>query len=277
MVDPSRELWLIGAGRMGLALSKGWAAAGLVTRAGPVHVIEPKPTPELQHLVDAGAARLGKPPYPPADGRFLVLAVKPQLLPGVLAEIAPLAAHGAGVLSIVAGRTIEFIRAGLGAPPELAIVRAMPNTPAAIGRGISALYAGSEAGAGERATAEKLLAAVGATVWVEREGLIDSATAISGNGPAYFYLMVEALAEAGVSVGLPRDAADKLARETLIGSGALLAASAETPAALRQAVTSPGGTTEAALKVLMATPGLADLMRRTAQAAVARAAELAKG
>jgi pyrroline-5-carboxylate reductase len=152
----------------------------------------------------------------------------------------------------------------------------MPNTPAAIGKGISTVYAGEGVSAELHAIAERLLAAVGAVVWVDAEALIDAGTAISGSGPAYFFLLVEALADAGTSIGLPRAAAEKLARETLIGSGALLASSAESPAALRQAVTSPKGTTEAALKVLMAQAGLSDLMRRAAEAALVRAKELGK-
>jgi pyrroline-5-carboxylate reductase len=276
-VSASHELWLIGAGRMGLALLEGWVAAGLVSAKAPVHIVEPKPAAVLEALVARGVARLASPPFAERARPLIVLAVKPQMLPVVLPQLVPLAARGADVLSIVAGRTIKTITIGLGAPAGLSVVRAMPNTPAAIGKGISTVFAAPDVGPDFSAHAERLLSAVGAVVWVEREELIDAGTAISGSGPAYFFLLVEALAEAGAAIGLPRAAAERLARETFIGSGALLAASSESPAALRQAVTSPGGTTQAALQVLMAEDGLAPLMRRAVEAALARAKELAKG
>lgn len=272
-----KEVWLVGAGRMGLALLEGWAKAGLVAESAPARIVEPNPSPALRALIDGKLARLAAPPSAASAPPLIVLAVKPQVLPAALPPLRPLAAKGALVVSIVAGRTVAYIREGLGAPAGLAIVRAMPNTPAAIGKGITTVFAGAEAGADLRAAAERLLAAVGAVVWVEREDLIDAGTAISGSGPAYFFLLVEALAEAGEGLGLPRAAAERLARETLIGSGALLAASAETPAALREAVTSPGGTTRAALDVLMAADGLMPLMRRAVEAAFARARELGRG
>jgi pyrroline-5-carboxylate reductase len=276
-MSATHELWLIGAGRMGLALLEGWVAAGLVGAKAPAQLVEPKPSTGLEALVARGVARLASPPFTSRARPLIVLAVKPQILHGALKELAPLAERGADVLSIVAGRTVDFIRAGLGAPGGLEVVRVMPNTPAAIGKGISTVFAGPGVGPDLRARAEQLLSAVGAVVWVEREDLIDAGTAISGSGPAYFFLLVEALADVGTGVGLPRDVAERLARETLIGSGALLAASTLTPAALRQAVTSPGGTTEAALQVLMAQDGLADLMRCAVAAALARAKELGKG
>jgi pyrroline-5-carboxylate reductase len=276
-MNKTHELWLIGAGRMGLALLERWVAAGFVSAKAPAHVVEPKPSAGLEALVARGVARCASPPFAARARPLIVLAVKPQILPDALKQLAPLAAKGADVVSIAAGHTIAYIAAGLGAPSGLEVVRAMPNTPAAIGKGISTVFAAPAVGLELRATAERLLSAVGAVVWVEREDLIDAATAISGSGPAYFFLLVEALAEAGVAIGLPREAAERLARETLTGSGALLAASTEAPAALRQAVTSPGGTTQAALEVLMAEDGLAPLMRRAVAAALARARELAKG
>jgi pyrroline-5-carboxylate reductase len=276
-VNTSHELWLIGAGRMGLALLEGWMAAGFVSGKAPASVVEPKPSAGLEALVARGVARRASPPFAARARPLIVLAVKPQILPDALKQLAPLVARGADVLSIVAGRTIDFIRAGLGSPEGFEVVRAMPNTPAAIGRGISTVFAAPDVLPDLLATAERLLSAVGVVVWVEREDLIDAATAISGSGPAYFFLLVEALAEAGAAIGLPREAAERLARETLTGSGALLAASTEAPAALRQAVTSPGGTTQAALEVLMAEDGLAPLMRRAVAAALARARELGEG
>ena len=276
MTTTPQELWLVGAGRMGLALLEGWVKAGIVSAAAPARIVEPNPSDALQGLVTQKAVRLAAPPFSASAPPLVVLAVKPQMLPAALPTLRPLVAKGASVVSIIAGRTVDYIREGLGAPAGLAIVRAMPNTPAAIGKGISTMFAGADVNDGLRALAERLLAAAGAVVWVEREELIDAGTAISGSGPAYFFLLVEALANAGTGLGLSRATAEKLARETLIGSGALLAASAETPAALRDAVTSPGGTTRAALDVLMAADGLSPLMRRAVEAAFARAKELGK-
>lgn len=275
-VTAPQELWLVGAGRMGLALLEGWVKAGLVSAAAPARIVEPNPSPALRALVAQKAARMAAPPFAASAPPLIVLAVKPQMLPFALPALVPLAGKGAAVISIVAGRMIAYIREGLGAPPGLAVVRAMPNTPAAIGKGITTVFAGADVNAELRAMAERLLAAAGAVVWVEREELIDAGTAISGSGPAYFFLLVEALADAGVAIGLPRPTAEKLARETLVGSGALLAASAEAPSALREAVTSPGGTTRAALDVLMAADGLSPLMRRAVDAALGRAKELGK-
>jgi pyrroline-5-carboxylate reductase len=279
MPKTARELWLVGAGRMGLALLEGWIGAGLVTRAAPAHVVEPAPSEKLRRRINAGIAVAATPPARPDSApRLVVLAVKPQTLDEALASLRPLASGGAAFLSIAAGKTIASIARGLGAgksvPP---IIRAMPNLAASVGAGVTAAIAGTGVDEALKSEADALLAAVGEVVWLDDEALIDAVTAVSGSGPAYVFNLVEALADAGAAVGLPREAAGKLARETIIGAAALLKASSDEPAALRQAVTSKGGTTEAALKVLMGTAGLGPLMRAAVDAACTRARELGTG
>jgi pyrroline-5-carboxylate reductase len=172
----------------------------------------------------------------------------------------------------MAGTTIGSLQAACGG----AVVRAMPNTPAAIGRGITVAVAASNVSAAQRATADALLSATGAVEWVDDEGLMDAVTAVSGSGPAYVFLLAEELARAGVAAGLPEALASRLARETVAGSGELLHRSSLPSATLRENVTSPGGTTAAALDVLMGKDGLAQLMRRAIAAATARSKQLAK-
>jgi pyrroline-5-carboxylate reductase len=199
--------------------------------------------------------------------------VKPQVAAEVLPQVAPLLGASTVVVSIMAGRTLQFI-AGAMRNPSCAIVRSMPNTPAAIGRGITVAVA-RNADAAQRALADRLLAATGAVEWVEDEALMDAVTAVSGSGPAYVFLLAEALAAAGAAAGLPPPLAAKLARETVAGSGELLHRSELDAAVLRQNVTSPGGTTAAALDVLRAKDGLAALMKKAVAAATARSKELA--
>ena len=270
-----RELVLVGAGRMGSALLEGWIKAGLVTTATPAEIVEPAP-PELlrKRITERVATLVPSGRIDPARPKFVVLAVKPQILDAALQELRPLAGAGTAFLSIAAGKTIASIAGVLGGMPP--IIRAMPNLPASVGAGITAAVAGPGVDDTLKAQAEALLGAVGKVVWLEDEGLIDAVTAISGSGPAYVFNLVEALAAAGLAIGLPKEAADALARETIIGAAALLNVGSESPGALRQAVTSPGGTTEAALKVLMGEGGLSPLMRKAAEAALARAKELGK-
>jgi pyrroline-5-carboxylate reductase len=275
----SRELWLVGAGRMGSALLGGWIKSGLVSQAAPARVIEPAPPMSLAALEAGGLVVKVAPPFSPDETeKLMVLAVKPQTLDAALAGLRPLVGKGTALLSIVAGRTIASIAKGLGASaPTPAVIRSMPNTPAAIGEGITAAFASETADSALRALAGALLAAVGEVVWLDREDLLDAVTAVSGSGPAYVFNLVEALADAGAAIGLTRADAERLARSTIIGSAALLNSSTESPAALRQAVTSPGGTTEAALKILLGEKGLSSLMLRAVEAALARAKELGKG
>jgi pyrroline-5-carboxylate reductase len=260
---------LIGAGRMGGALLKGWLARGL----GPVVVVETNPSPELRKLAKKGVTLLKNLDEAPKTIRALVIALKPQILKVEAARLKAIAASGAPVISIAAGSSIKLMKAAWGKSAR--IIRTMPNTPGAIGEGISALYAPPDATPKDRKLAESLLAALGETVWVKREGDIDAVTSVSGSGPAYVFLMVEALAAAGAAEGLPADVALRLARKTIIGAGALLKADPSPAEQLRKNVTSPHGTTEAALKVLMAKNGLPPLMRRAVAAARKRAKELA--
>jgi pyrroline-5-carboxylate reductase len=203
----------------------------------------------------------------------VVLAVKPQVMDAVLAPYPALVRPDTVFLSIAAGRTIGSFEAVLGAAAR--IVRAMPNTPAAVGRGITVLTGNDNVTAAQRDACEALMTAVGKVAWVSEEGLIDAVTGVSGSGPAYVFHLVEAMAAAGVAAGLPPDLAMQLARETVAGSGELLAQSTDPAATLRENVTSPGGTTAAALDVLMSDEGLTDLMTRAILRATERSRELA--
>jgi pyrroline-5-carboxylate reductase len=265
----ARGLVLLGCGRMGGALLEGWLARGLPPAA--VTVLEPRPGPRLEAL---GAEGLRLNGALPADPAVAVLAVKPQSMGEALPRLAALGNRTTLFLSIAAGTPIAAFEAALG--PGTPIVRAMPNTPAAIGRGIAALAGNAHAGAAGMALAEALMRAVGQTVRVPEEALMDAVTAVSGSGPAYVFLMIEALAAAGEAEGLKPDLALALARATVAGAGALAESTDKPPAELRVDVTSPGGTTAAALEVLMQeTAGLPGLMRRAVAAAAARSRQLA--
>ncbi|WP_232631955.1 pyrroline-5-carboxylate reductase [Methylobacterium sp. Leaf118] len=265
-------LVLAGAGKMGGALLKGWLAGGL--DPADTVVLDPHPSPEIADLCAARGIRLN--PTPPSGGAApagaLVLGVKPQ----ALEEAAPALSAWIGpdtlVVSILAGKTIADLRRRLpGAGP---IVRAMPNLPASIGRGATGAVGSPEVGAEARAAADALLAGAGLVAWLDDERLIDAVTAVSGSGPAYVFLLAEALAEAGIAAGLPRDLAERLARATVAGSGALLDGDPREAGQLRRDVTSPGGTTAAALAVLMREGGLPDLLGEAVAAARRRAGEL---
>jgi pyrroline-5-carboxylate reductase len=258
---------LAGAGKMGGAMLAGWLAGGLDARR--VVVIEPQPSSEISALAAQGV-RLN-----PKDTRAvetLMVAVKPQSFREAGAVLKPLVGASTLVVSIMAGTTIASLEAVCGGM----VVRAMPNTPASIGRGITVAVAAKNVNAAQRATADALLAATGAVEWVEDEDLMDAVTAVSGSGPAYVFLLAEELARAGIEAGLPAELATKLARETVAGSGELLHRSEVAAATLRQNVTSPGGTTAAALDVLMGHDGLQPLMIRAIAAATRRSKELAK-
>jgi pyrroline-5-carboxylate reductase len=263
-------LVLVGTGKMGGALLKGWLDHGLDPTA--VVAVDPAPPPESRALLsDAGIAAVAEPP-PGVIARVIVVAVKPQIIASVLPPLRPLIGRDTLSISIAAGTTLAKLGAGLG---DTAIVRAMPNTPAQVGRGITAAIGNRNVDARRRALAEDLLAAVGDIVWIADESQMDAVTAVSGSGPAYVFLLAECLAEAAVEAGLPRDIADRLARTTVTGSAELLHQSDLTPAKLRENVTSPNGTTAAALSVLMAPDGLSSLMKKAVAAAVRRSRELA--
>ena len=269
-VGVSGSFLLIGAGRMGGALLKSWLAA----KSGAVIVVEPKPSPELRALAKKKVITLVASPAEVKAKKIAVclVALKPQILKHEAPQLARFAQSGALMISVAAGTHTKLLFKAWG--KKARIIRAMPNTPGAIGHGISGLFAAPGTTRADRNNAEALLSALGQTIWVSKEDLIDSVTAVSGSGPAYLFLMAEAMTEAGVAEGLPRDQAEKLARATVAGAGALLANDSSPASALRQAVTSPHGTTEAALKVLMAKNGLTPLMKRAIRAARKRAEEL---
>ncbi len=263
---------LIGAGNMGLAMLEGWAKEGLSGK--DIAIVEPNPSQRLSDLCAAKGFSLTATPGAGAARDAVILAVKPQALEAGAASAEPFVGAGTVVVSILAGKRIVDLSARL--PAAKAIVRAMPNTPAAIGRGMTGAFANIETTEPQRALADALLKAAGQVEWVENEALIDAVTAVSGSGPAYVFYLVESLAAAGVAAGLPEALAGRLARATVEGAGELLHRQPETSAeTLRQRVTSPGGTTAAALAVLMSPDdGLPPLMARAVAAAKKRAGEL---
>ncbi len=267
--DFSGRLLLVGAGNMGRALLEGWLRLEL--DPDKVAVIEPAPSPQIIALAQRGVM-LNPDLRTLADVTAIVLAVKPQVAAQAISPLLPVISSATIVVSIMAGRTLQFLSSALSKP--CAVVRAMPNTPAAIGRGITVAVP-RNANEAQRALADRLLSATGAVEWVNDESLMDAVTAVSGSGPAYVFLLAETLAQAGAAAGLPAELAAKLARETVAGAGELMHRSALAPAALRENVTSPGGTTAAALAVLMGQDGLARLMVRAVEAATARSRELA--
>jgi pyrroline-5-carboxylate reductase len=260
---------LAGAGKMGGAMLSGWLAQGLDARR--VVVIEPNPSDEISALVTKG---IGLNPSPQKIGAVatLVIALKPQSFREAGAVLKSFVGSSTLTVSIMAGTTIASISEVCGG----SVVRAMPNTPAAIGRGITVAVAASNVSAAQRAVADALLRATGSVEWIDDENLMDAVTAVSGSGPAYIFLLAEELARAGVEAGLPPELATRLARETVAGSGELLHRSDLPSATLRQNVTSPGGTTAAALEVLMGSDGLQSLLTRAVAAATRRSKELAK-
>ena len=262
-------LVLVGAGKMGSAMLDGWLARGLKPKQ--VTVIEPQPTRALKVLARRGLKI--NPKGKVAAATVIVVAVKPQSAPEAVPPLAPYVGKTTLVLSIMAGRTIGFLQRSL--PQGAAIVRAMPNTPAAIGRGISVATANRNVSSRQRKHASDLLAAIGKVEWVGDEMLMDAVTALSGSGPAYVFLLVEAMTKAGTAAGLPADLAGTLARETVTGSAELLHRSDLDAAVLRQNVTSPGGTTAAALEVLMGPGGLEALLTQAIAAATRRSRALA--
>jgi pyrroline-5-carboxylate reductase len=235
-------------------------------------VIEPQPTPAMSALgarglhLNPNAAQL-------AGAAAVVIAVKPQAAAEALAAAAPSIAASTVVVSIMAGRTLLSLANGL--PRGCPLVRAMPNLPAAIGRGITVAVARG-ANPQQHKLAGDLLSATGTVDWIEDESLMDAVTAVSGSGPAYVFLLAEALALAGIEAGLPPELAEKLARETISGSGELLRQTNVDVALLRENVTSPGGTTAAALAILMGQNGLVSLITRAVAAATDRSRQLAQ-
>ena len=272
-VGKGRDLILVGAGKMGMALLDDWMSKG-VRAATQIAILEPSPTPALHDMIkdvdvllvsNAGDANL-------SAASAVVLAVKPQVMGDVLSELPLDQFENAVFVSIAAGITIETLAQHLG--PKAAIIRAMPNTPASIGKGITAYYPSSAVSASQRDLCQTLLKAVGEAVELDDEASIDLVTAVSGSGPAYVFYLIECLAEAGRQAGLNDTLAMRLAKATVEGAGILAMTSDISPSQLRRNVTSPGGTTEAALKILQSDEGLQKLISDAVTAAVQRAKEL---
>jgi pyrroline-5-carboxylate reductase len=260
---------LVGAGKMGGAMLEGWHRLGL--KFDNVVAIEPQPSAEIMTLGQRGL-RIN-PALDTIAASAIVIAIKPQVAPQVVPTLARRVRDDTVTISIMAGRTLSFLEKAL--PAHAAVVRAMPNTPAAVGRGITVAVPNARVNAAQRALTDTLLRATGAVEWIDDEALMDAVTAVSGSGPAYVFLLAESLARAGAAAGLPAELSARLARATVAGAGELLHRSALDAATLRKNVTSPGGTTAAALDVLMAADGIDPIMQRAIAAATRRGHELA--
>lgn len=262
-------LVLAGAGKMGAAMLSGWLAQGLDPKR--VVIIEPYPSDETREFTSKGA-RLNPPTKDIGTVDVLVVAVKPQMFREAAPQFKAMTSASTLVVSIMAGTPLQTLKDICGG----IVVRAMPNTPAAIGRGITVAVADEAVAKDQRAIADSLLRATGSVEWIDDESLMDAVTAVSGSGPAYVFLLAEELARAGVAAGLPEALATKLARETVSGSGELLNRSTLPSSKLRENVTSPGGTTAAALGVLMGDGGFQPLLEKAVAAAMRRSKELSK-
>ena len=260
---------LFGAGNMGGAMLRGWLALGLP--ADRVAIVDPAPGEAIAAL--AGQGVVFNPAPGSVDASVLLLAVKPQMFAGVVQQMRAHLGQRTLLVSVLAGTTMAQLESAC--PDGQPVLRVMPNTPAAIGQGMSVLFANGHVSDEQKRGAEALMAAIGDTAWIEDEALMDAVTAVSGSGPAYVFHLAECLAAAGVAAGLPADLADQLARQTVAGAGALIAESGTDPAQLRRNVTSPNGTTAAALAVLMAENGLGPLLVEAVDAAKRRSEELA--
>ncbi|MGE0767769.1 MAG: pyrroline-5-carboxylate reductase [Hyphomicrobiaceae bacterium] len=266
------DLVLAGAGNMGGAMLAGWLASGL--DAKKIIVQDPSPPPAIAALLaEHGIEAHATIPARSAPPAVLLMAVKPQIMDEVFPGLAKTAGPGTLVLSIAAGKTIASFEKHLA--PGIAVVRSIPNTPAAVGRGITIAAPNAHVTAAQRSLCDALLGAIGEVGWVDDEALIDPVTAVSGSGPAYVFYLTECLAAAGVKAGLAPDLAMRLARATVAGSGELIRQSDLAPDQLRKNVTSPNGTTYAALQVLMADNGIGPIMDKAIAAATRRSRELA--
>jgi pyrroline-5-carboxylate reductase len=265
-------LLLVGAGKMGGAMLDRWLQAGL--EPATVTLLDPYLEDSRRAALRASgvALLLSASEAQGRDYKIVVLAVKPQAMESVLGEVVPLAQSGTAIVSIAAGIRLGKLQSFFRASQP--IIRAMPNTPAQLGQGMTVAVANGHASKNQRAAADALFSAVGKVAWIEDEDLLDAVTAVSGSGPAYVFLLAECLGEAARRAGLPDPLADLLARQTVAGAGALLGASPLPPATLRANVTSPAGTTAAALQILMAENGLQQLLDQAVEAARKRSAEL---
>ena len=271
MIELGGTLVLAGAGKMGGAMLEGWLKGG----ADPKKVValDPAPPPEMKSLLESHGVRFNPPVEGITDAQVVVIAVKPQVMEDVLPGLVSLKASRPLILSVAAGKTIASFERHFGG--DAAVIRTIPNTPAAVGRGITAMAANAHVSQAQLDLARCLLSAVGEVVTVDDEALIDAVTAVSGSGPAYVFYLTECLAAAGEKVGLPAGLAMQLARATVAGSGELMRATGIPAATLRQNVTSPKGTTYAALQILMAEDGMQPLFDKAIDAATKRSRELA--
>ncbi|MCA8901691.1 MAG: pyrroline-5-carboxylate reductase [Hyphomonas sp.] len=263
----AQSIALIGAGRMGTALAKGWLAG---KKTPDIRISDPQPSAEVAGWAKAGTVTLNPDPSPVS---ILVVAVKPQVFPKVAESLKAWIGPKTLVISIMAGIRVKQLAERLGTDR---VVRAMPNTPGAIGRGVSVFCTMGKLAAADTAATEKLLAPLGDVIGPVDEKHMSNVTALSGSGPAYVFLLAEAMADAAEAEGLPSDLASKLARLTVAGAAALLEESGEAPGALRKAVTSPGGTTQAALDILMDDGGMPRLLRQAIRAAANRDRDLSR-
>lgn len=269
MISPDTPLVLVGAGNMGGAMLNGWLDAG--TDPASIVVIDPKPSDAMAARLSSVGVRCESSAPEGMTAGILMLAVKPQVMDAVIDGVTGLVGPGTVSLSVAAGKTLAYFEERLGG----AVVRSIPNTPAMVGRGITGAVANAAVSAEARNEIEKLLSVCGPVEWVEDEALIDAITAVSGSGPAYVFYLVECMAEAGRKCGLPADLAMRLARATVTGAGELMHQSPDGAAKLRQNVTSPNGTTAAALAVLMGEDGIQPLFDAALKAAADRSRELA--
>jgi pyrroline-5-carboxylate reductase len=260
---------LVGGGNMGGAMAGGWISNGVAPES--ITLVDPILPDAMAGLVDTYNIRheTSAEDLDPPD--VLVIAVKPQIMEQVLVSVKHLAGPETVVISVAAGKTLAFMEEHLGSRK---LVRALPNTPSLVRRGITVACAGPEVSQKQINHATRLFESTGSIEWIDDEALMDAVTAVSGSGPAYVFHLVEAMTEAAVSVGLPDELAGKLALETVAGAGELMMRSDQTPTRLRENVTSPGGTTQAALNILMGEGGFNDLMLRAITAAEQRGKEL---
>ena len=266
-----QKLLLVGCGKMGGAMLSGWLGRDM--SPADVVVVEPYGGDAIREQLDVTVIEALQELDTAFIPDIIVFAVKPQAMDEIVPLYAKFVRPETMFLSIAAGKPSSYFEKLLG--DGAAIVRSMPNTPAAVGRGITVAYGNGAVSSAQKLIATRLLEAVGEVGWVEGEGLIDAVTAVSGSGPAYVFLMIECMAKAGVEVGLDPALAEQLARATVAGSGELVRQSSESASTLRENVTSPGGTTAAALEVLMAEDGLQKLMSQAVSAAEVRSRELA--
>ena len=266
------QFLVIGAGNMGGALLSGWVSGRCpIMSPSQLVILDPKPSEAALGAIKKGAIHLSQPSDEVGQADVVLVATKPQLFETVAKEVLPYIKSGALVISIMAGTTLETLSKAF---PNQFHIRAMPNTPAAIKEGVTAFVSGAGVKTPQKKLAKKLLSAGGKVAEVETENLIDVVTAVSGSGPAYVFHLAEALEAAAIKIGMPEDIAPIFARQTIIGAGALLKNDERSPKQLREAVTSPNGTTQAALDVLMDNGAMALLMRETVTAALKRSKEL---